>query len=359
MTDFPKLIKKPKDFSSRFIKNSIDNFQRQPNKAAPLIFLIVVVAYIALLILSNGMGFMPLLLKKVASLVQIGGPFALLAIGSGLVIATGEIDLSNASVAAFCGVLFVCSYQIFNDSSLIAFFIALAAGALIGMLNGYCVAFKSAPSLIVTWAIGLAFTILAVILAKAVSGTGSAASMSFNTSIGLFGFGHKGFNFILGAIVLSVSLLLSTSLPKKAMAVGADSQAAAYIGIRPKFVRFQTFLVSGLISGLAGVIYVYSASAAATTGIQQNSLVIIAICVLGGTLLSGGYFSVISIMSATMLWCFLDAQLQKTGIPFLATNEAEAIEAVFGLCVLMITLLVSKQLSGPFRRVLMTRTIDE
>ncbi len=85
------------------------------------------------------------------SFLQTIPPQLVLALGLTLVIAAGEIDLSFSAVVAFSGFVFSYVFRTF-DMPWLAFILALAAGALVGFVNGVLVARVGVPSIMATLA---------------------------------------------------------------------------------------------------------------------------------------------------------------------------------------------------------------
>jgi simple sugar transport system permease protein len=106
---------------------------------------------------------------------------------------------------------------------------------------------------------------------------------------------------VFGLLALGVGVLLNrTPLGTKMRLVGANPTAARFSGIDNRRVLFMTYVVTGLLAGIAGIIIASrSASASADYGASYVLLAIV-IVVLGGTNPSGGYGTVLGVVLATV-----------------------------------------------------------
>jgi putative multiple sugar transport system permease protein len=112
-------------------------------------------------VLTNGRLLMP---NNVAALVQQNAYVMILAIGMVMVIVAGHIDLSVGSVVAFIGGVVAIAMDKWDMPWLVAVLIGLAMGALVGVWQGYWVAFVGIPAFIVTLAGMLLFRGLAIVI---------------------------------------------------------------------------------------------------------------------------------------------------------------------------------------------------
>lgn len=330
------------------------DWKRKPTMVAPILLL----ALIALILLRSGLNWevlSSLVVARTSQLVQTGLPLALLAIGAGLVIATGQIDLSNTSLASLSGVVYALLTTHWGVQAGVAISIVLVIGLLVGYVNGYFVANWSAPSLIVTWAVGIVLSVACLWLAKAYVGSGSISSVPLGAFSDNFlqpsGYGFYLYTIIIGLLMIVLS---KATFAKEAMAVGADAQSASYIGIRPRSIRRQCFILSGLLAAAGGIMYAYGLGSATTASLQNRTLDVVAIAVLGGTLLTGGYFSAISIVCATLFWQLLGLTVPAWDLLGVRGHPAESeINSVyFALVVLIAMLSFSRKISGNLRPVL-------
>ena len=216
--------------------------------------------------------------------VSING---ILAIGMSLVCLTGGIDLSVGSIVAFAGIL---TAGMLNNTSLPIFVIALiavAVGCIMGLINGYFVAYWGAPAFVVTLSMltvgrGLTYIycdgkpISKLPAEFLVIGKGSLLGLPIPTIVLLIVF-----------IVFSV-MLSKFKLGRYIYAVGGNPQAAMASGINVKKILLLVYMFSGMCCGVAAVVLTARVSAGLATAGDGYELNAIAATVIGGTSLSGG-----------------------------------------------------------------------
>jgi rhamnose transport system permease protein len=214
--------------------------------------------------------------------------YALLALPLTLIIATGEIDLSVASVLGLSSALMGA---LWNDGLPMEAIIpiCLVAGALCGLFNGWLVTGLGLPSLAVTIGTlalfrGLAFVIL-----------GDESVTSFPAAYTDWGFGNFAGTvvpnpivvFIVLAIVFAV-VLHRTPVGRSIFAIGANKEAARFSGLRVDRIQLRLFVLSGTIAALAGIILTLRNSTAAGNVGTGFELTAIAAVLLGGVSIFGG-----------------------------------------------------------------------
>ena len=216
--------------------------------------------------------------------VSING---ILAIGMSLVCLTGGIDLSVGSIVAFAGIL---TAGMLNNTSLPIFVIALiavAVGCIMGLINGYFVAYWGAPAFVVTLSMltvgrGLTYIycdgkpISKLPAEFLVIGKGSLLGLPIPTIVLLIVF-----------IVFSV-MLSKFKLGRYIYSVGGNPQAAMVSGINVKKILLLVYMFSGMCCGVAAVVLTARVSAGLATAGDGYELNAIAATVIGGTSLSGG-----------------------------------------------------------------------
>ncbi|MDT4896980.1 MAG: galactofuranose transport system permease protein [Acidobacteriota bacterium] len=224
----------------------------------------------------------------------------LIALGMTFVILTGGIDLSVGSLFAVAGV--VAAYFA-GQGLLVALLAAVAATALLGLINGVVIAKARVQPFIVT----LAMMIAARGLALAVT---NEKSVSIDrASVSEFGWLARGYvgplpvpvvilfvAFILGWLVLN-----HTRFGRHVYSIGDNEEAARLMGLNVGRVTIYVYALSGALAGLAGVILASRLGAGQPTSGRGWELDAIAAVVVGGTLLTGGQGSVISTLVGVLL----------------------------------------------------------
>jgi ribose transport system permease protein len=209
-----------------------------------------------------------------------------LATGMTFVILTGGIDLSVGSILGVTAVVGVLT-SLIPGVGLLAVPVALLAGLGLGLLNGALIAFLDLPPFIVTLGMLTALRGAAYLIA---SGT-TVINRDLNFAwIGINYLGPVPWLVIIAllAVIASWFILRRTVLGMQIYAVGGNQQAARLTGIKVKRVLLFVYGVSGLLSGLAGIMSasrLYSATGMLGNGYELDA---IAAVILGGTSFSGG-----------------------------------------------------------------------
>jgi rhamnose transport system permease protein len=263
------------------------------------------VLLVIVLILSLGLGrwLSPVFLtganlsNVLADLTEI----ALMALPMTLIIVAAEIDLSVASVlgasSALMGVLWHMGLPM-----PIVIVLVLIAGALAGLLNGLVIVKLNLPSLAVTIGTLALFRGLAYVL------LGDQAVADFPPAYTAFGMNTLGASFIplpfviviVGALLFTV-LLQSTAFGRSLYAIGANPTAAAFSGIEVAKLRLRLFVLSGVMSALAGVVYTLRFTSARGDNGEGFELSVIAAVLFGGVSIFGGRGSMIGVLLSLLI----------------------------------------------------------
>jgi rhamnose transport system permease protein len=213
-------------------------------------------------------------------------PVLIAAVGMTLVILARHIDISIGAQASICGVVAGILAREGAPMPVVAA-ATLAAGALMGALNGLLVAVAGLPSIVVTLA---TMVIFREGLRAAREGE---AVRNLPESFQWFG-GSQDLGqwtmIIVAALVFAAFAWGARYLVagRAVYAVGADQEAARLAGIRPRRVVFFVFVLMGLLTGLASLLQaVRFAIVDANAGFGLE-LQVIAAVVVGGTAISGG-----------------------------------------------------------------------
>jgi rhamnose transport system permease protein len=226
------------------------------------------------------------------------GEVAIMALPVTLIIISGEIDLSVASILGMASALLGVLWS--RHWPMPAIFVVIAVvGLAAGAVNGLLVTRLRLPSLAVTIGTLALYRGIATILlgpntvsdfptaytnlgVNAVPFTGN--DMTYSTLI-----------FIVLAIVFGV-VLHATPFGRSIYAMGASPEAAQFAGIRVKRIKTVLFMVSGFICSLAGVLWTFRLD----TAVQNNGLGlelnVVAIVLLAGVSIFGGKGSIIGVV---------------------------------------------------------------
>ncbi|MGF6506079.1 ABC transporter permease [Paraburkholderia sp. 32] len=226
---------------------------------------------------------------------------ALMALPMTLIIVAAEIDLSVASVlgasSALMGVLWHMGLPM-----PVVIVVVLIAGALAGLLNGLVIVKLNLPSLAVTIGTLALFRGLAYVL------LGDRAVADFPAAYTAFGMNTLGPTFIplpfvivIVAAVLFTVLLQATAFGRSLYAIGANPTAAAFSGIEVAKIRLRLFVLSGLVSALAGIVYTLRFTSARGDNGEGFELSVIAAVLFGGVSIFGGRGSMVGVLLSLLI----------------------------------------------------------
>jgi rhamnose transport system permease protein len=250
------------------------------------------------------------------------GEVAIMTLPMTLIIISGEIDLSVASIlglaSALLGVLWSKGWPMPAVFAVVAL-TGLAAGA----VNGLLVTRLRLPSLAVTIGTLALYRGIATILL----GPNTVSSFpAAYTNLGVNAVPFTGNDvtysaaiFVVLAIIFGV-LLHATPFGRSIYAMGASAQAAQFAGIRVKRIKTILFMLSGLICSLAGVLYTFRLD----TAVQNNGLGleldVVAIVLLAGVSIFGGKGSIIGVVLAVLAFAGIQNALLLTNFNQEATG---------------------------------------
>lgn len=311
------------------------------------LFIFMIAAYfgmgiIAYLLKGNLKFFQPSTLQTMfCQIPEIG----ILAIAVMLPMITGGIDLSMVGKANLSGIVaaaFMTSViteetpeSMQTVWSIVAILIALAVGALAGLLNGLIISTFNTTPLIVTLGSNYVFMGIAVVITKGKSILG--LPKTFNA----LGQGFVGFipiQFLLLMIVAVVIwfLISRTSYGEKLFMMGANSVAAGFSGINMKKILCTTYMISGILSAIAGCILFGRSNQANADYGTTYTLQAIMIAVLGGTSPNGGEGNVLGVVFAMLTMQFL-----ATGLNFFQVTNVTYLKDIVWGAVLIIVMTIN------------------
>jgi rhamnose transport system permease protein len=226
------------------------------------------------------------------------GEVAIIALPLALIVITGEIDLSVASMLGLCGTI-LADITSHGVPIYLSMAITLVCGALFGLFNGVLVTKVGLPSLAVTIGTLTLYRGIAQIILPNASLGGFPASL---TNIGVVPIPHTQVPYSVAifaflAIVFAV-VLHATPVGRKIFAIGSNQEAAYFAGIRVKRIKLLLFVCSGLFCAIAGILYSLRFASArydAGTGLELNAVLIV---LLGGISIFGGRGTILGLVLA-------------------------------------------------------------
>jgi ribose/xylose/arabinose/galactoside ABC-type transport system permease subunit len=253
----------------------------------------------------------------------------LVAVGMTFVIATGGIDLSVGSVMAISAAVAAVTL---DQGLAIAVPLALLAGAAVGLLNGAFVSYFKVQSFVVT----LATLLAGRGLAQVINRDGALIAID-DPGFLLLGRGHLGpvpVQVLIAALVvaLAVFVLRATPFGRYVLAVGGNPAAARLAGVPVHRTTLTVYVLSGVLSGLAGLVAASQLGASAAARIGQGAeLDAIAAVVVGGTLLSGGRATLMGTVVGALIMQVIATSFNMLLIPYAWALAFKALIILFAV----------------------------
>jgi rhamnose transport system permease protein len=265
----------------------------------------------------------------------------IVALAMTFVIVGGEIDLSVASIMGLAAILFAWCVREGVPPEL-AVVIAIAAGVLCGLNNGFWVAVVGLPSLAVTLAGLIGYRGVALMLIE--DGSIGGFPEWFETLGQRPLVGPIPFAVLLFAALLVVAgvVLHRTGFGRYVYVVGINAEVARFSGVSVSRVKLALFLLSGVVAALAGVLLAARFGSVRGSIAQGFELDIITIVLLGGVSIFGGRGTMLGVVLSILVVLNLRNGLALAGVS--GNSQTGVIGALLILSVLL------PNLAGDVRR---------
>lgn len=312
--------------------------------------------------------------RNISNLFTQMSVIAVLAIGMTLVIVAGHIDLSVGSIVGLTGGIAAILQVWYDWNTFLVVIAAIVIGAIIGLWQGWWVAYRAVPAFIVTLGGMLIFRGILIGLSK--GQTVAPMSESFKT------IGNSYFPYVPGYILALISIALlvfftmknrqkrnsmglllaspmidygkitaysffillatymlnryygipvpiliviaiavvfifisnKTSFGRFVYAIGGNPEAAALSGINIKKNTIWVFIIMGALSGIAGLLLTSRLNAATVSAGNSYELDAIAACVIGGTSLMGGKGKIVGALIGALIMASIDNGMSMMNI---------------------------------------------
>lgn len=287
---------------------------------------------------------------RVFDILNRSSSLIILSLGMTFVIATAGIDISVGAVVAISGAV-CCSLiggrgdGVAEYPMIVAMIVAVAAGVICGMWNGFLVAKIKIQPMVVTLILMVAGRGIAQLLTEGQIITVYYAPFSY---IG----GNIPGNIIPSPIIIAilmialvVFILKKTSLGLFIQSVGINPTASRYAGINVALIIFLVYAFSGFCAGVSGLIEssLIRAADANNAGLNMEMDAILAVA-LGGTLLSGGKFYIGGSIIGAITIQTLTTTMYAMGV---ASDQLPVVKAIV---VIILCLIQSKHFREIFNK---------
>ncbi|MDQ1289421.1 MAG: galactofuranose transport system permease protein [Actinomycetota bacterium] len=266
-------------------------------------------------------------------ILRNGAPLLLVALGMTLVIATRGIDLSVGAVLAIsgaiaCTVISTSAHPGQPGTLLLAVALACGASVVLGLVNGFLVAVAGIQPIIATLILMTAGRGVAMLITEGQITT--ITSPAYRTIGAGFWLGVPAAVIIAGLILAAVAVgTRRTALGMLVESVGVNPEASRLAGVRSVSILLAVYAASGLFAGIAGLMVSSNVMAADANnaGLFIELDAILAV-VLGGTLLTGGRFSLRGTLLGVLVIQTLSISVTIQGISGAVTPLFKAIVVI-------------------------------
>ena len=220
------------------------------------------------------------------AILHATAPLLIVASGLAVIVMTGKIDISVGSTAFLSTVVGMKMLYNVGITSWLSFLLILLIGSAIGALNAAIIVYLKVSPLVTTLASMIALRGVALTL------TGSM-SISLPEDIRVLGNAKIGPVFVDVILAFLVMLLVHglitrTTFGRQVIAVGNDEETASKVGINVTRVTFLSFVLSGFLASLSGVLMMVQVGSITSFLGQGLEFTAVAVVVIGGISLYGG-----------------------------------------------------------------------
>ena len=262
----------------------------------------------------------------------------IVSIGQTLCILTSDFDLAVGGTAAFTGIMIGFFFERMGLNYIVSFALAMIVACLIGMVNGLLITKVKINAFITTMATN--FMLGGMVLL--VSG-GQAILTSKPSFVVLGQTTLTGIKIPLPMLILIVLFLIFTWFLKNTVfgryiyCVGGNQEAAKIAGINIHRVKIITYMMSGALSGFAGILLASRMSAAQISVGSTYGMESIAATVLGGTILAGGKGNMLGTFVGVLVTGILSNGLTMLGFSQAWRDIATGLLLIFAIIVQNLT----------------------
>lgn len=305
--------------------------------------------------------------QRVFDILNDNAALIIVACGLTIVMIGGGIDISVGGVIAL--VVMSCIVHLNNGGSIVtAALMAVGIGLAFGVTQGFLISYLEIQPFIITLA-GMFFargmTTIVSVKPQKVLHEGFKLLMKERIEIPELGYIVKktgkliparaeiGVVVALVILVIVFIMLRKTKLGRGFYAIGGNSNSALMLGVNVKRTRFISYVISGLLSGIAGFVFMMHTGAGNATNAAGAEMNAIASAIIGGTLLSGGVGNVIGTFFGVMILATINSIVTTSGLSAGAPWWQEiTVGAMLCFFILLQSVVLSLRGKGGFKRMI-------
>ncbi len=273
--------------------------------------------------------------RNISNNVTNASILIILGIGQTVAIITNGPDLSSGSIMTICAVVASILMKHFDVNFIVAILAALALGGLLGSLNGYMIAYVGLPSFISTYGLQWAVFGFAYVILQGYVLYDFNEAFRFIGNGTLFGFLQMPIVVMLILVAIGIFVLRKTNFGRKCYAVGSNRTCATMSGINSKRVIMGAFVMSGMLSAFAGILFVARMNAVQADIGNAYLLPVLATVYMGGTSASGGHGGILGTVVGALVITIVSNCMNLLAVP------SEWRDAIIGVLIIVTVLLDS------------------
>lgn len=285
--------------------------RRAGSVSAQFLILLAFLAAVVIIFATQNSNFLST--PNVLNILSISAVIGLVSLGQVLPLISGGFDLSVSGVVPLAGVLFAVLTNA-GLPFLPALLAVLAAGAIVGLINGLLITRARINPLIATLGTLSVVGGLALVISNGLQIPFTNPDVGVLSSRGLFGVNNQVWIFIGLAIVAHI-VLRFTAYGRRVYAVGGNQEAARLAGIRVNTTTTSVYMLCSVFAALAGIVLASQLlTGSGTAGINTNLQSITAV-ILGGAALTGGVGGVPGTVLGVLILGALSNGMSLTHVP--------------------------------------------
>ncbi len=259
-------------------------------------------------------------------MLRSGTELGIFAIGAYVVLISGGIDVSCAAVGSFA--MFTTTkilYDSMYEGNVILFYaMTIGFGLILGLLNGFLIAYIKIQPLIATLASSSMITgfMLFFIGAREISNVPQGIYDAGKSVIAIAEneYGFKSplpttFLVLIAVVAVTFFIMKFTMLGRGIYAIGGDVNSAQRAGFNVKKIQMFVYAYVGIISGLAGMVHTIMMLNSNPVDLLGKEMIIIASVVIGGVRITGGHGSISGTLFGVALVTIMSNSLILIGVP--------------------------------------------
>lgn len=245
-------------------------------------------------------------------------PIALIGVGMTFVIITAGIDVSVGAAIMVTAVITSQTMVATGIPLIPAVLLSVAAGAVLGLVNGYLVAYGKIHAIIITFGTANLFQFIGLRI------FGSSTVNGLPDTFDVFGRGEAGrtlgiphsFAITVAVVAIAWWYLRHASTGRHLFAIGGNENAARLAGIKVKPLILMTYVITGALVGLAACFLIGQGTSTLEQSVGTGrELAVIAAVVIGGTSILGGRGTVLGTLLGAILVQTVTSGVTQMGWP--------------------------------------------